>query len=746
MSQWHKTSCVLCAQNCGLEALVEDNRMVKVRPDKDNPRSEGYACRKGLNVIYHQYPKERLTEPLKRVGDRFEPITWEQAIAEIAAKMRKLVDRHGPRCLAYMGGGAQGGHMEAGFGLSVLRGMGSQYFYSPAGQEFSGSWWVNGRFFGKQYNVTIPDEHASEMLVAWGWNGTQSHQMPQAPKVLMGFSKDTDRILVSIDPRKSETAAIADIHLPVRPGTDSLLAKAMIAIILDQGWEDKEYIAENVEGWDQVNPWFKDFDAKAAVEVCQLEYDRVYELCRLMTTKRWSVHTDLGIYMGRHSTLNSYFVNILGAICGIFGKRGGNVTPGMVMPMGFHADERNPKTWRTLTTDFAPAAAGSFPPAAMPEEILSEHPERLRAVFVSSCNPLRAFPDTTAYETAFEKLDLRVVNDLVMSETAMLAHYVLPCRSFFEAWDTTFFSWNYPGVYCQLRPPIVDPPAQCLEAAQIHTSLADELGLIPDIPDELQQAADENDRMAFGAKLMEWAATEPKARPAMPFVLAKTLGRVWDSAAKAGLWGICMTAPEAFRQNAARAGFEPGIDQGDRIFQALLDNPQGLWVGQADTDNPLGVVKTPSGKIEVYIPELEKRAKAIDAKSEAEDLQMPEEFPLILNAGWHMKYNANTLMRNPDWNKGKRACTVAVSPQDAEIINLEDGQQVRVSTSAGSEVGELQISNKVRQGMVLIPHGFGLTYEGKVYGINVNRLTQNIHRDPIGTPLHRFVPCRIEAV
>ncbi len=746
MSQWHKTSCVLCAQNCGLEALVEDNRMVKVRPDKDNPRSEGYACRKGLNVIYHQYPKERLTEPLKRVGDRFEPITWEQAIAEIAAKMRKLVDRHGPRCLAYMGGGAQGGHMEAGFGLSVLRGMGSQYFYSPAGQEFSGSWWVNGRFFGKQYNVTIPDEHASEMLVAWGWNGTQSHQMPQAPKVLMGFSKDTDRILVSIDPRKSETAAIADIHLPVRPGTDSLLAKAMIAIILDQGWEDKEYIAENVEGWDQVNPWFKDFDAKAAVEVCQLEYDRVYELCRLMTTKRWSVHTDLGIYMGRHSTLNSYFVNILGAICGIFGKRGGNVTPGMVMPMGFHADERNPKTWRTLTTDFAPAAAGSFPPAAMPEEILSEHPERLRAVFVSSCNPLRAFPDTTAYETAFEKLDLLVVNDLVMSETAMLAHYVLPCRSFFEAWDTTFFSWNYPGVYCQLRPPIVDPPAQCLEAAQIHTSLADELGLIPDIPDELQQAADEGDRMAFGAKLMEWAATEPKARPAMPFVLAKTLGRVWDSAAKAGLWGICMTAPEAFRQNAARAGFEPGIDQGDRIFQALLDNPQGLWVGQADTDNPLGVVKTPSGKIEVYIPELEKRAKAIDAKSEAEDLQMPEEFPLILNAGWHMKYNANTLMRNPDWNKGKRACTVAVSPQDAEIINLEDGQQVRVSTSAGSEVGELQISNKVRQGMVLIPHGFGLTYEGKVYGINVNRLTQNIHRDPIGTPLHRFVPCRIEAV
>ena len=102
MNRWHKTGCVLCAQNWGLEVLVEDGRMVKVRPDKDNLRSQGYACRKGLNVIYHQYPKDRLTEPLKRVGDGFEPISWEQAIDEIAGKTRELVDQYGPRCLSYM--------------------------------------------------------------------------------------------------------------------------------------------------------------------------------------------------------------------------------------------------------------------------------------------------------------------------------------------------------------------------------------------------------------------------------------------------------------------------------------------------------------------------------------------------------------------------------------------------------------------------------------------------------------------
>ncbi len=258
---------------CGLEILIEAGRMVKVKPDKANPRSKGYACRKGLNVLYHQYPADRLTEPLKRVGEKFEPISWEQAIAEIAEKLQDLVDNHGPRCLAYMGGGAQGGHMEAAFGLGLLRALGSQYYYSSAGQEFSGSWWVFGRLLGKQYNLAVPDEHAAAMLVGWGWNGMQSHQMPRAPIVLKEFSKNPDKLLVVVDPRKSETAAIADHHLAVRPGTDALLARAMVALILDKGWQNQAYLDTHVEGWDRSRPWFEGFDVRAALDVCGLDYD-----------------------------------------------------------------------------------------------------------------------------------------------------------------------------------------------------------------------------------------------------------------------------------------------------------------------------------------------------------------------------------------------------------------------------------------------------------------------------------------
>jgi len=743
METWHKTGCVLCAQNCGLEVLVDNDRIIRVRPDKDNPRSQGYVCRKGLNITYHQYPKDRLTVPQKRTGNGFQEISWNQAVDEITGKLRNLVDQYGPKCLAYMGGSSQGGHFEASFGISLLRAMGSQYYYSSAGQEFSGIWWVLGRMLGKQYNVAIPDEHAAEMLVGWGWNGMMSHQMSQARKTLTGFSKDPDRLLVVIDPRKSETAAIADIHLAVRPGTDALLAKAMIAIIVNEGWEASGYITQYVADWQRIKPWFADFDSRAALDVCQLDYSLVHQVCRLMTTKQWCMHPDLGIYMGRHSTLNSYLMNILGAICGRFCVRGGNVIPGMVMPMGFHADERNPEVWRTVETAMPPAAAGSFPPNVMPEEILSDRPDRLRAVLVSACNPLRSYADTQAFEKAFDRLDLLVVNDMVMSETARRAHYVLPCRSYYEAWDATFFPWTFPDVFFQLRRPVVKPPQHCLEASQIFTLLADRLGLIPDIPDHIQKAA-EGDRLTFGMHLMEWAGKTPNVKSRMPFVLAKTLGRVWDSAALAASWGMLMTAPKTFRKNAARAGFQTGLDQGNRIFQALLDAPQGLWVGKADIADNWAAIRTPSGKIEVFIPELADQAKNLNAVSEAIGLKMPPDFPFVLNAGRHMDTNINTLMRNPEWNKGKRACTIAVNPDDAGALGLTDGQPIRVVTEAGSAVGELQVSTQVRSGTVLIPHGFGLIYDNSVYGINVNHLTKNTHRDPLGTPIHRFVPCRIE--
>jgi anaerobic selenocysteine-containing dehydrogenase len=743
MGDWKKTSCVLCGQNCGLEVLVEENRIAGVRGDKENPRSEGYVCRKGMNVAHYQRHAQRLTRPLRRVGNSFQEISWDQALDEVASRLIGIVNEHGPRSFAYMGGGGQGCHFEAAFGVALMRGLGSQYHYNPIAQELTGLFWVNGRCLGKQYLSTVPDDKETDLLLAIGWNGWMSHQMPQARRHLKRISGDPGKLLVVVDPRRSETAQRADIHLPIRVGTDALFTRAMIAIILAEGWENSAYIEKHVSGFDQIRQWFSGFDAKAALEVCELDYEQVREVARLFATRKSSMHSDLGILMNRHSTVTSYLELILMAVCGRIGVPGGNIIPGTIMAMGSHSDERNPKTWRTAATGF-PAIMGYFPPNVMPEEILAESPDRLRAVLVSGANPLRSYADTTAYEKAFAELDLLVTFEVAMSETAVLSDYVLPVRSGFEKWDGTFFPWTYPEVYFQMRRPVVEPEGEPLEEGEVYTGLAERLGLLPTIPNSLAEAA-KGERSEFLLALMGFLQENPKAMRVTPFLLAKTLAPQLGSTHLAALWGLLQTAPAVFRENAARAGFSPGPNQGEALFQAILDHPEGLWIGKCDPSDNLTSLKTEDGKVQVHIPELADWMKSIVPAAEAEALRRDERFPLILMAGRHTDMNANTLMRNPAWNEGRRACTLAMHPDDAGSLGLEDGRMVRVTTEAGAAEVELEVTDTAKTGHVVIPHGFGLDYGGEVYGANVNRLAKNTHRDRLAaTPLHRYIPCRVE--
>lgn len=744
MGTIYKTGCVLCAQNCGLEIEVEANRIVKVKGDKSNVKSEGYVCRKGLNVAYHQHNADRLKYPLKKVGDQFERISWDQAIDEIAAKLKSIIDQYGPRSFAYMGGGGQGCHFEAAFGVRLMRLLGSQYQYSALAQEFAGAFWVVGRTHGKQYLHDQPDVNNTEVLLTFGWNGMQSHQIPQAPRQLQRLAKDPDKLLIVVDPRVSETAKLADIHLQIRPGTDALLLKAMISMILAEGWENKDYLNEHTSGFDQVKSLFSNFDVRAALKVCNLRFDQVREVTKAYATRTSSLRYDLGIFMGRHSGLNSYLIVILQAICGRLCMPGGNVINGHMMPIGPHTDERDPKIWRTMTTNAFPVC-GSFPPNVMPEEILSDHPERLRAVIVTQSNPLRSYADTTAYENAFRRLDLLVTGEVAMTETAALSHYVLPSRTGYESWDGTFFPMTYPGIHFQMRRPIIEPDGEPLELGQIHLRLADKLGLIPPIPESLYQAA-EDSHAAFAKALMEYTMTEPKAMKTMPFILGKTLGKAMGSVHLAALWGMLQVAPKSLYKNAIRAGFKSGATLGEEIFRQIMDHPEGVWVGKIDPENNFSEIKTEDGKINLHIPELIEELQSVEAQREEAMLVMPSQYPLILMAGRHTSMNANTMMRDPAWNEGKRACTLAMHPDDAAALNLKDGQQVRITTEAGSEEIELEITETAHQGHVVIPHGFGMVYNGVKYGANVNRLTKNTHRDQFCTPMHRYVPCRVDAL
>ena len=746
---WKKTTCVMCGVCCGIEVEVENNRIIKVRPDKDSPVSEGYVCRKGMNVAYHQQNADRLLYPLKKENGKFTRVSWDQAIDEIAERLKKILQEHGPRSLASVAGGGEFNFYPLRFLALFVDALGSRYQYSSANQEFSGRYWAHGLTLGSQMLELMPDYENTEMLMAVGWNGMMSHHIPQARRVLTRISKDPEKLLVVIDPRHSETARIANIHLALRPGTDALLLKSMITIILKEGLHNREYIDRHAGGFDEILPWFTGFNVKAALKVCELDYDQVLRVCREFAGRRSCLRDDLGILMNRHSALVSYLLVILLTICGRIGVPGGNYLVGGKM----YSDPKDPGTWRTAATDI-PAVGGMFPPNVLPEEILSDHPNRLRAAFVLGANPLRSYADTTAYEKAFQRLDLLVVTEIAMSETAALAHYILPCRSTYESWNPAPMDAIIPSktdsgclnVYSRMRRPVVEVEGEQKETGEIFTLLSDAMGLIPAIPDSLYRAASSHSLKIYRDALVGYVMEHPENMMKVPFIAARTLGNAVGSAHLASYFTGFLQRSKAKQEDAARAGFEAGPDQGMFLYQAILDRPEGVLIGIQDMQKNLGRLATKDGKFHLYTKEAENWLKEISPGQEQKRLKADAEFPLVLMAGRHMDMNANTGMRDPSWNEGRRACTLVMHPADAEKLGLTDRQTVKVVTTAGEETIELEVTSDARKGQVVMPHGFGLVYNGVKYGANVNRLTKNTNRDFLGTPMHRYVPCRVEAV
>ena len=374
--------------------------------------------------------------------------------------MRHIVDTHGPKSLALVGGMNVGNSAQAPFAIGLPEAMGSQYRYNSLAQELTGRFWVNGETLGVPGFGTSADTDNADMAIIAGKNPVMSHHFTRARVFWRNFSKDPDKLLVVIDPRLTETAELADIHLAIRPGTDALLLRAMIAIILSENWHDQEFLDDHVGDFQLIRPLFEDFDARAALKVCELDYNQVREVCRLFTSRKACHISDLGVLMNRHSTLVSYLENVFLAVSGRMGKEGGNLIPPGVANLPVRPPSDTSGAWHTVATGYR-QITGIYPPTVMPEEIQNDHPDRLRAVIVSSHNPLRSYSDTTAYEEAFQQLDLLVTVEINMTETAALSHYGLPATSRYEKWDE-----RQGGGGTAIRPPAPEPEGEQLEEGE----------------------------------------------------------------------------------------------------------------------------------------------------------------------------------------------------------------------------------------------------------------------------------------
>ncbi len=764
MSEWKKTLCNLCAMTCGLEMEIEDNRIINVRPDPDSPSSECYCCRKGRSAKYFVENSERILYPKKRVGDHYERISWEQAYAEIAEKANAIVKAHGPRSTALIGGGGGATGAAAATARPFLQAIGSQYFFNPIGVEFMGIYWSCGRIFGDQFHPLEPDDKNCEVLIFWGSNSYVSHQLPNARPMIREFSRDPDKMVIAVDPRLSETARMADMHIKPRPGSDALFLRALIALILEKGWQNRDFLYKYCKDWAHARAWFLDFDIDGALRVCGIPRKQAEVFARILTAKKWGMHQDLGLYFGRHSTLSSYLCLILMAVCGTLLVPGGNVPPVRIISLDY-SDEYDPRVWRMPVTKRFPVA-GMYPEGALPDEVLGDNEDRIRMAFCNMSNPLRSYPDSQKMEEALKHLELFVAMDCVETETTRIADYVLPTPSAYEVGgDFDVFAFHYPEIMYFSRRAVVKAPGEAREDAMVYAELAQAMGLIPKLPQYLYDAAEEavrtGDRIKYFMKVVGWIARGGmKYFDQAAIIIALTLGKAMGSAGHAMNWAALLISKLPER---AVMAVKPDVKQHpllsrmpmlsefctmDAAFELVDRHPEGAVIAYSDVDHLMERhIRHKDKKFHLWCREINRALRDITPEQEAEALRLKDGCNMILSAGRHSDGGMNTSMRNPGTWRFRDLYRLAMNPEDAAAFGMRDGETVRVTTNKGSITVPVEITWQTAPGYCMIPHHFGLQYEGRSHGMHINYLTDHRDLDELtGNARWRYTPCRVEKI
>jgi anaerobic selenocysteine-containing dehydrogenase len=468
-----RSYCRICGGLCGMRISVDDeDRIVAIKPDRDHPITQGYACSKGIDAVeLHQGPT-RLLHPLKRQPDgSFARIGLEQALDEIAERLGLILERDGPGSLAtYRGTPNWFQVIATQFLPAWLRSLGGWKYFGSYTIDQSAKWvtmerlgyWAGGRLTFGQSDV-------------WLFGGTNPLVSLGTPALLINpprslkAAKDRGLKLIVIDPRRTETASRADVHLQIRPGEDPTVVAGLLNVILLRGWHDAIFCEQHVAGVDElrnaVAPFTPDYVAKrAGIEAAQLI--RAAELFA-GEGRRGAAATGTGPCMSPRSNLSEHLYECLNVVCGRYPRAGEIVSnPGVLAPrVPRIAKAVSPsRPWETGYRSRVRGMGmmfGEMMTGVLPEEILTPGADQIRALFVAGGNPAGASPDTNAMFRALSSLELLVTIDPLMSATARLSHYVLPPLLMYEipavpCLDMELLYYSRP--YAQYTPAIVKPP------------------------------------------------------------------------------------------------------------------------------------------------------------------------------------------------------------------------------------------------------------------------------------------------
>lgn len=445
-----------CPSACGLLAQAEGDRVVKLSGNPDHPVNRGTACRKVPAFLRRFYSPERVLTPLRRRNGAFVPVTWDAALDELAERLKDAVARHGPESILYY----------MGFGeRTALKIVNARFFAllggvtTLAGTLCGGTGYAaQGLDFGPRVSHDPLDLRNARTIVLWGRNpvATQPGIMPHLRQAKARGAK-----VILIDPRSSESAALADVHLRPKPGRDAFLALAAAKHILEAGWEDREFLANHCDNLDGFLALVAGQALDELCRACDVDESAVRELARAYVAGKptatllgWGLHRfTLG-----HELVRA--VDALGAVSGNIGLPGGGVSQGFE-----EWGPYDPELW----------GEGLHPPRRkflMPQigrEILEAKDPPVDVAVITAANPVCMAPDSGQVAKALDSVPFVVDMNLFLDDTADHCDLFLPCAAFFEQRDlVASFGHNHVGPLNRAAP----PPGQCRSQFDIFMDLA----------------------------------------------------------------------------------------------------------------------------------------------------------------------------------------------------------------------------------------------------------------------------------
>jgi anaerobic selenocysteine-containing dehydrogenase len=682
-------TCPTCEASCGLRLEVDrrQRRVISVKGDPQDVRTGGYVCAKSQAFRYIYEDPERLRRPVRRVGDKWREIGWEEALDEVAGRLREVRERHGKDAIAMYYGNPNGHNFHTQLYTQLFIAMlDTERFFSAGSVDQQPQNLVCELLFGDPWMFPVPDLARTDYFVCMGANPAVSQGslmgVADARGKIEAISGRGGRVVV-IDPRRTETAQIADRHLFIRPGTDALLLFAWVHELFATDGVDPGRLAAFTDGVDAVRQLAAGFTPEAVAGATGVDPADLRRLVKEFVSAASPVlYGRIGLCTQEFGTLASWLVYVINILTGRLDAVGGSLFGRPATGQFEPTDEEHTLQYgrfRSRARGF-PEYMNMLPASCMAEELECSGEDAVHAMITVAGNPVLSVPNGKRVGAALERLDFVVALDFYINETTRHADIILPSTTQLEHsnYEFLFAAWQQ-GNYARYSPAVFEPEGQSRHQYQLFLEILARMNGMA--------AADLNAMMLDGmiarvtssAAFSHLDASDIKARTAGH----EDAERLLDIMLRAGPYG------DRFEEGAEGLTLE-------RVKAA----PHGIELGPLEPQLPR-ILRTPGRRIPLVhellsadVPRLRRR--------------LGEERPGMLLIGRRHIRDMNSWLHNIEqYVRGRNRCTLLVHPADAERIGLVDGGRALVRSGVGEQQVEVAVSDEVMPGVVSLPHGFG---------------------------------------